>query len=367
MDVVNAYLETMFSPYPQTPRLLEAKGELRGMMEDAYNASISSGRSHNEAVGQVITDFGNLDELAPVLGITAEIHPSTPPQQPAPPYRASDNPWSGMPQPDPLESAYPHEHHPTVTLEEAVALSQARYRTRSLLANAVALFVISPAFLVALTIFGENPSFVINEEVGAFVGTVILLVIVAVGVGMVMRRSRELAPFSRLSEGRFEANSAVTNWTEEQRMQHEPARQRALQISIALWILSAIPTLAAALLSESVPTWGKQLPGIGVPLTLLMVAIGLALFLPTTWAASVHDLLRDPEQAARDEMSGDDASLPRSVRALLAILWPLAVISFLLWSFLGDAWHISWIIWPVAGVLTWLLHAIGSALGPSRD
>ena len=54
MDVINAYLETMFSPYPQTPRLLEAKEELRGMMEDAYNEAASSGRSHNEAVGQVI-------------------------------------------------------------------------------------------------------------------------------------------------------------------------------------------------------------------------------------------------------------------------------------------------------------------------
>ena len=79
MNVIIAYLETMFSPYPQTPRLLEAKSELQAMMEDAYNGLIASGSSHNEAVGQVITDFGNLDELAPVLGISAEIHPAAAP------------------------------------------------------------------------------------------------------------------------------------------------------------------------------------------------------------------------------------------------------------------------------------------------
>ena len=79
MDVINAYLETMFSPYPQTPRLLEAKEDLRGMMEDAYNEAIAAGRSNNEAVGKVITEFGNLDELAPVLGIASDIRPTTTP------------------------------------------------------------------------------------------------------------------------------------------------------------------------------------------------------------------------------------------------------------------------------------------------
>lgn len=77
MDVINAYLETMFSPYPQSPRLLDAKQELRGMMEDAYNEAIAAGLSNNEAVGKVITEFGNLDELAPVLGIASDIRSTT--------------------------------------------------------------------------------------------------------------------------------------------------------------------------------------------------------------------------------------------------------------------------------------------------
>ncbi|WP_454926283.1 permease prefix domain 1-containing protein, partial [Actinomyces oris] len=32
------------------------------------------------------------------------------------------------------------------------------------------------------------------------------------------------------------------------------------------------------------------------------------------------------------------------------IYWPAAVIIYLLWSFIFDAWDISWIIWPVAAV-----------------
>jgi len=73
MDAIDTFLDAMFAPYPATPRLLEAKGELHAMMEDAYTDAISKGKTYNEAVGQVITDFGNLEELAPVLGILPDI------------------------------------------------------------------------------------------------------------------------------------------------------------------------------------------------------------------------------------------------------------------------------------------------------
>ena len=61
MDTIDTFLDAMFAPYPSTPRLLEAKGELRAMMEDAYADAVGRGRTHNEAVGQVITDFDNLE------------------------------------------------------------------------------------------------------------------------------------------------------------------------------------------------------------------------------------------------------------------------------------------------------------------
>ena len=80
MDTIETFLDNMFAPYPATPRLIEARSELRAMMEDAYNDAIAQGKTHNEAVGQVITDFGNLHELAPVLGIAQDIRPGGAPQ-----------------------------------------------------------------------------------------------------------------------------------------------------------------------------------------------------------------------------------------------------------------------------------------------
>ena len=69
METIKNYLEAMFLHLPKTPEVFRAKNELAQMMEDKYTELIASGMRENEAVGTVITEFGNLDELAEGLGI----------------------------------------------------------------------------------------------------------------------------------------------------------------------------------------------------------------------------------------------------------------------------------------------------------
>ncbi len=71
MDAIFSYLDNMFAHLPKTEEVKRAKSELGGqMMEDKYNQLRAEGRSDNEAVGQVISEFGNLSELAAELGIS---------------------------------------------------------------------------------------------------------------------------------------------------------------------------------------------------------------------------------------------------------------------------------------------------------
>ena len=383
MDVINAYLETMFSPYPQTPRLLEAKEDLRGMMEDAYNEAIAAGRSNNEAVGKIITEFGNLDELAPVLGIASDIRPTTTPSafpdlgaasptggfsptagtfSPAESYGSSGS-YGSTPGSTYDEFSYSHPAHPTITLQEAMAYSEAKYRTRHLLGAAVALFTVSPSLLILLAVLGSNPRFPVGEDVGALIGLVTLLVIVAVGVMLIMQRQQAFQSFENINEGHFEPDPTVTAWAKEQRSLYEGSRNRALLIAIILWILSAIPTVASGLLSESAGRWGEQLPGIGVPVTLIIVALGLFIFLPANWAASVADTLSDPEPNEEEI----ENSFPRPIRVANAMLWPLTLLVFFIWSFGWHAWNISWIVWPIAAAVAGVISAVGHAWGSGRN
>lgn len=69
METIRNYLESMFANLPGTPEVRKAKDELWQMMEDKYTELKNEGKTENEAIGIVISEFGNLDELARDLGI----------------------------------------------------------------------------------------------------------------------------------------------------------------------------------------------------------------------------------------------------------------------------------------------------------
>ena len=337
MNVIHAYLETMFSPYPQTPRMLEAKTELQAMMEDAYQGFVAKGASHNEAVGRVITDFGNLDELAPVLGITGEIAPELGAEaSPGTPNTATSSTAAQTNAPT----------YPAVTLEEAQGLADAQHRTRYRLANAVALFVMAAIPLIVLPTAAESGLLPIPQNAAALIGLLLLFVMVAFGVITIIGLSREFTPFARLREGKFSRNPVVTVWAEDLAKTHERGRITALQVSVMCWVLSPAPVLLLSLVpvhSELQGFWGV----LGVAGTLIMVAIGLLILLPASWASTVLDTLTKGGKRPEDE-DDDEHSL---VTVIAAFYWPLVVAIYLTWSFIGNAWGESWIIWPICGVL----------------
>ena len=73
MNTIRNYLDNMFRNLPNTEEVRKAKFELLQMMEDKYEELIKEGKTENEAIGIVISEFGNLDELADSLGITEAV------------------------------------------------------------------------------------------------------------------------------------------------------------------------------------------------------------------------------------------------------------------------------------------------------
>ena len=69
METIKNYLDTMFSNMPDTEETRRAKQELLTMMEDKYNELIESGMPKNEVIGTIISEFGNLDEIAETLDL----------------------------------------------------------------------------------------------------------------------------------------------------------------------------------------------------------------------------------------------------------------------------------------------------------
>ncbi|MCR2051561.1 permease prefix domain 1-containing protein [Actinomyces bowdenii] len=341
MDTIDSFLDAMFAPYPASPRLNEAKAELRAMMEDAYNDALASGRTRNEAIGQVITDFGNLEELAPVLGISAEL-------------RADDGISPAEPPADPA--------YPTVTLPQAQALATARRSTASTLGHAISAFVVAPAMLIALTGLAGSGRIAVSEPVANVIGLAFTLTLVALGVVMLVRRRPAFDGVRHLIEGRFTRDPIVSAWAARERQNHEQERSRKLATAVFLWTMSALPPLAGVLLISGSRDGSSGMGGVATALSLLLIAAGLQIYLPATWASSTYTTLtaqgrpaagraaagRTGELQWQEEHEGEDKDLLLTL--VSSIFWPACVIVYLLWSFLWDSWDRSWLIWPVAGL-----------------
>ena len=392
MDTIDTFLDAMFAPYPSTPRLLEAKGELRAMMEDAYADAVGRGKTHNEAVGQVITDFGNLEELAPVLGILPDIRSARADDAAAAAYTATGTASAGAADPtDPAATApLPQDDapsdYPVVTLPEAQALAEARRRTGRLLGRGVALFVLAPIpLIVAANLTDDNAGAGLGDAISdglsnggtgsgpggqwaVLIGLALTLVLVATGVLTLMRRHQAFAGLEHLTDGKFTRNPIVSAWAARLRVENEGPRSRALMAAVGLWILSAIPTVAGGVLSDQ--PGRSHYPIFGVSLTLALVAAGLLILLPTTWASSTHETLTEEGHwtggpGQWDRWGRKDADNPL-IGAIASIYWPLTLVIFLAWGFLGNGWAICWIVWPISGILFGAIASFISALSPGR-
>lgn len=168
------------------------------------------------------------------------------------------------------------------------------------------------------------------------------------------RRDQQLAPFRRLTAGEFTRAPGVDRWAEQLAAEAAPKRATALQVAIGLWILAASPVLVMSLLAP--PSVTNSWIGVAVAGTLLMVAAGLLAFIPRNWAQSVAETLTKTD--ADGYATGDERH--SIVGVVAAFYWPLVVAIFLAWSFIGSAWGISWVVWPIAAVL---FGALASGLG----
>lgn len=70
MNSIINYLDNVFANLPKTSEMEKLKQEMLSNMEEKYYELKEAGKTENEAIGIVISEFGNIDELLNELGIS---------------------------------------------------------------------------------------------------------------------------------------------------------------------------------------------------------------------------------------------------------------------------------------------------------
>lgn len=235
METIKNYLETMFQNLPNTPEVRKAKIELGQMMEDKYTELLQEGKSENEAIGIVISEFGNLEELAESLGIKEVVKEEK------------------------------EISRRIVTMDEAKGFIKDKIRHAYFIAFGVLLCILSPCGCILFDYYAPALENVL--------GCTLLFIFVAIGVGMFV--------FSGLSMGKWgfmdnelcsvEMKTAEYIKTEQERFRM--AKIVRITIGVILCIISVVPVMAISEIDRIAVEWE------GISLVLMFAAVAIAVFL----------------------------------------------------------------------------------------
>lgn len=323
MDTIRNYLENLFSSLPKTQQVLNAKQQLLESMNDKYDELKAQGKSENEAIGIVISEFGNIDELKAELNIAA----------------TADIP-NGLPV---IEADY---------VDEYITKSS---KSNKLISLGVALCVTSPIGLI----IGAGFNNIIP-------GMIMLFLFIAVAVAIFIFSGTTVEQYEYLKKGEFVLSGEASKLVNDYRNKNASKRTGGLIFGVLMCILSAVPLIVYALTcpeAEAEMTLFQQnLILILVGVLLLMVAIGVLVIIIAGTSDEVSKVLLKKEEYAPENKQGN-----KIIDIISSIYWPIIVVAYLAWSFVTEDWHISWVIWPLAGILFGAIAAITRAVTNTNE
>ena len=221
-----------------------------------------------------------------------------------------------------------------VSMEEANQYLDMKSRGSRIVANATSLCILSPVPLMVLGTMTEDHTLV------GF-SLVFLLVLVAIAVYLFVNYGLHESHMQHLEKESFETEYGVSGMVRERREQYEPTFTRNIAIGVVLCILSVIPTIMAGVMEVE-----DYMSGISVGLLLVIVSIGVNILIRAGMIKSSYDTLLQ-----EGEYTIEEKHLKKKTDAFSGAYWCFVVATYLGWSFWTNNWKMTWIIWPVAGVL----------------
>lgn len=350
MEVILSYLENMFLNMPKTPEVLRAKEELASMMEDKYNELLAEGKKENEAVGIVISEFGDLEELSKELGLGKTnqefsnagetMNYGTAGESGN--YKATGN----------YEEAVSYETVlRMVSRQEAEEYMTLSKKTSKWIALGVALCIWSP---IPLLFFGGVDSYVkrLSELSLVIVGLIPLFVMIGIAVAILIYNGMKMEKYDYMKKERIQIDGSLekdlAGMTEEENL----AFAKRIIIGVLLCIFSVIPVLVAGSLPED-----SVLQAMSVVLLLLMIGIAVAIMIIGGTRKECIKVLR---QEGDFSVRGKEEK--KLIDRIAGVYWTVITVIYLMWSIFTMHWGFTWVIWPIAGILFGAIAAICGAV-----
>ena len=273
---------------------------------------------------QSIPDMNKILQLSELFGVSTD-------------YLLKDS----LEAPEPLAAPEDADSEGTtfVSMEEANAFISYKMESAPRIALGVLLCILSPVTLLLLGGAQESGRLPLTELQAGMLGLIVLLLMVAGAVLLFVLTGMKGSKYEYLEKDALDTAYGVSGMVRERMQREENDHTRRIAIGVVLCVLAAIPLFALILWQGEDDMYGA----LGVAAILTLVAIGVYGIVKTCIPWGAYQMLLEEGDYTR--------VAKRSNRKYGGIYWGIVTAAYLAVSFLTYRWDMTWIIWPVAGVL----------------
>lgn len=315
MDTIKVYLDNMFNALPNNHKVREAKAELFSIMEDKYQELKAAGKSENEAVGIVINEFGNLEEVAETLGISSDLDQQT------------------------MVEIISHE--------EIIEGYEVHKMAGKRIGLGVLLVMIGVAIMMLVLGSQSLELFSLSEDEATYLGVTGLMIFIATAVYQFIVYGTKLDKYERYAKELVELTYDDRKYLET--IKDDLQFPQVIGQSVIMFILSSVPILIANFIFGEVE--GYTL--FGAAITILIIGLGVYRI---TSVAIVNEFCEKLLQVG--EYTEEKKLTKKKYDYIFSAYWMVVALIYLVISFLTHRWEITWIIWPVAGFIFGILNVL---------
>lgn len=209
------------------------------------------------------------------------------------------------------------------------------------LALGVMLCILSPICLICLA--GAADAGILNEGLAAGIGLGVLLAFVAAAVAIFVPNGMRLSEFAYLEKEPIRLPEALSQQIDARHSQFAPKHRLCVTVGCVICILGAVPLLVFSCIQ------GENALAVILCVGGLLAAVSVGVFLMVRSCyieGAYQKLLQIGDYTAEKKKKSVWAEMVSN------LYWLVFVALYLGISFLTGWWHLTWIIWVVAGVLS---------------
>lgn len=307
METIETYIENMFSTLPHTEEINRLKDELLSNMEEKYLELKNEGKSENEAIGIVISEFGNIDELLNELDM--EI-----------PKEGAEN---------------------ALSKETVLQYLEDKKKTSFIISIGVSLCIIGGALLILINQLIESEIIFkgFPERVTDVVPLVPLFILILPAIALFIYSGQVMEKYNAIEKGDFSITLDTKLYLENKLKDNHSKFTIYTIIGVSLCIASPFCIFIGSAISDAASVYGTAI-------LLCFITLAVYIFInSSTLQDPYKKLLRLGEYDIVQRKNN------KVIGAVAAVVWPVAICIFLLLGFIFDLWHISWVVFPVTGIL----------------